>query len=133
MKFTVVLLLLVALIAQLSAALPMTNDAELVALDSNEEKSEKSDARASAGQRQEAAHMVIAPRKLDEEPVEPRSAMFDTIVEELHAAGVQTADKRQLETLSYKDLTRLLALWHLTQRRTYYEADENRAPPTTSD
>ncbi|XP_060664633.1 uncharacterized protein LOC132797128 [Drosophila nasuta] len=131
MKFTVVLLLLVALIAQLSAALPMTNDAELVALDSNEEKS--SDARASAGQRQETAHMVIAPRKLEEEPVEPRSAMFDTIVEELHAAGVQTADKRQLETLSYKDLTRLLALWHLTQRRTYYEADENRAPPTTSD
>lgn len=112
----VFLVLLLAVVA-LATPLPMTNDAEFVSIDSSEKAPH------------ELPHMVIAPRKLEDELVEQRPGLFDTIVEQLHAAGVQTADKRQLQTLSYKELTRLLALWHLTQRRNYYEANENRAPP----
>ncbi|XP_034489939.1 uncharacterized protein LOC117793666 isoform X1 [Drosophila innubila] len=105
----------------LATPLPMTNDADLVSLSSTNKESH------------ELPHMVIAPRKLEEEQVEERPGLFDTIVEQLHAAGVQTADKRQLQTLSYKELTRLLALWHLTQRSTYYDASESRAPSAFDD
>lgn len=118
MKYAIGFLpVLLLVVVPLSSPLPMTNDADLVSLSSASEESH------------ELPHMVIAPRKLEQEMVEERPGLFDTIVEQLHAAGVQTADKRQLQTLSYKELTRLLALWHLTQRSHYYEAYENRAPP----
>ncbi|KAL7742487.1 hypothetical protein ACLKA6_010182 [Drosophila palustris] len=116
MKHSVCFLLVLLAVVALVTPLPMTNDAELVPLGSASAEKES----------HELPHMVIAPRKLEEETVEQRPGLFDTIVEQLHAAGVQTADKRQLQTLSYKELTRLLALWHLSARSNYYEASENR-------
>ncbi|XP_017002290.2 uncharacterized protein [Drosophila takahashii] len=51
-------------------------------------------------------------------------ALFD-IVElrnDLEAAGVVSGDKRELHQLTYTELVRLLALWHLSQTRNVYEA-----------
>lgn len=109
------------LLLAVTQAIPMTNDDEpLVSLDSVEEQPPA----------RELPHMVIAAKKpIEVEPTEERPGLFDTIVQELRAAGVQTSEKRELQTLSYRELTRLLALWHLASGRNFYEANENRAPP----
>lgn len=119
MKFC--LYMLSMLLFAVAQALPMTNDDEpLVSLDSVEELPPA----------RELPHMVIAAKKPSEEKsTEERPGLFDTIIQELREAGVQTSEKRELQTLSYRELTRLLALWHLASGRNFYEANENRAPP----
>lgn len=122
MKFC--LYMLSMLLLAVAYALPMTNDDEpLVSLDSVEELPPA----------RELPHMVIPVKKpIEEESTEERPGLFNTIVQELRAAGVQTSEKRELQTLSYRELTRLLALWHLASGRNFYEANENRASPPSA-
>ncbi|XP_017045763.1 uncharacterized protein LOC108091193 [Drosophila ficusphila] len=59
----------------------------------------------------------------DEHSVEEDPEFAVHLVEQLEAAGVESADRRALSTLSYKELVRLLALWHINQERNVYEAN----------
>lgn len=61
----------------------------------------------------------IAPRD-EQNPEDEYDAV--TLVEELEAAGVKLADRRDLRKLTYTELARLLALWHLSQNRNVYNA-----------
>eukprot|EP00099_Drosophila_melanogaster_P016826 NP_572654.1 uncharacterized protein Dmel_CG15209 [Drosophila melanogaster] len=61
----------------------------------------------------------IAPRN-EQNPEDEYDAV--TLVEELEAAGVKLADRRDLRKLTYTELARLLALWHLSQNRNVYNA-----------
>ncbi|XP_017029012.1 uncharacterized protein [Drosophila kikkawai] len=108
---SILLLILGICMAQ---ALPMTNDdQELTALESVEES-------LPLNRRSESEFVSrIAPRH-QENPEEEQQ--FDTLVRELQAAGVHTADRRALRTLTYKELVRLLALYQLAQGRNYYDA-----------
>ncbi|XP_016978668.2 uncharacterized protein LOC108044245 [Drosophila rhopaloa] len=44
-------------------------------------------------------------------------------LEQLNSAGVKASDNRDSKSLSYRELVRLLALWHLSQERHIYEAN----------
>lgn len=61
----------------------------------------------------------IAPRN-EQNPEDEYDAV--TLVEELEAAGVKLADRRDLRKLTYTELARLLAIWHLSQNRNVYNA-----------
>lgn len=120
------LLILGACLAQ-TRALPMTNDdQELTSLDSVEHVEEPAKAHARAQESQFVGR--IAPRNLAGSEERPEE-QFDTFVTELQAAGVRTADRRDLHTLSYKELAQLLALYQLSQGRNYYEAEGHKEPP----
>ncbi|XP_017109110.2 uncharacterized protein [Drosophila bipectinata] len=114
----VLLLVMLAILCATTGchSLPMTNeDLDLVALGSVEEEPKEQ-----TGPVESQFVGRIAPRK--EIGGEEQPEQFETFVRELEAAGVRTAERRDLRTLSYKELTRLLALWHLSQGRNYYEA-----------
>ncbi|XP_001355398.2 uncharacterized protein [Drosophila pseudoobscura] len=101
------------LAAGTSNALPMTNDLELVAA---------LDAMEPAAAAAQPSHISRIAARGEATAHEDRPELFNTIVQELKAAGVYTAERQDLHTLSYKELTRLLALWHLSSGRNYYEA-----------
>uniref|UniRef100_A0A6P4EUB6 Uncharacterized protein LOC108044245 n=1 Tax=Drosophila rhopaloa TaxID=1041015 RepID=A0A6P4EUB6_DRORH len=63
----------------------------------------------------------IAPK--GEHSAEEDKEYVITLVEQLNSAGVKASDNRDLKTLSYEELVRLLALWHLSQERHIYEAN----------
>ncbi|TDG39552.1 hypothetical protein AWZ03_014028 [Drosophila navojoa] len=119
---------LALLAATCCTALPMANEEELVSLDSMEQ------GQPGQARPQELPHILkIAPKQQTNEEPEPiKSNVYDTIVEQLRAAGVHTSEQKPLNTLSYKELTRLLALWHMAQGRNYYEAGNNRAQRETA-
>lgn len=103
-------------------SLPMTNeDLDLVALASVEELGHQPRKEQTTPPESQFVER-IAPKKESDGEVQPDQ--FETFVKELEAAGVKTAERRDLRTLTYKELTRLLALWHLSQGRNYYEAAE---------
>ncbi|XP_044572830.1 uncharacterized protein LOC123257511 [Drosophila ananassae] len=119
---------LLALLAILCAtsgchSLPMTNeDLDLVALASVEELGHHPRKEQTPSPPESQFVGRIPPKKETDGEVQPDQ--FETFVKELEAAGVKTAERRDLRTLTYKELTRLLALWHLSQGRNYYEAAE---------
>lgn len=118
MQFSGCLAMVLLATIALSTPMPMANEDELVALDSVEQVEQPQDMR----------HILkIAPKQADTELVEDRTGVYDTIVEQLRAAGVQTSEQKPLQTLSYKELSRLLALWHMSQGRNYYEAEGKHA------
>ncbi|XP_030378950.1 uncharacterized protein LOC115627420 [Scaptodrosophila lebanonensis] len=111
-------------LALLHTTLAMTND-QLLSLESVDQSP--------AGSEQlpfESPHIAkIAPKTAAEEEEAgggegERVVDIQTFVQELRSAGVQTAERRDLETLGYRELTRLLGLLHLTQERSYYTAGE---------
>ncbi|BFF99924.1 uncharacterized protein DMAD_00047 [Drosophila madeirensis] len=109
-------------------ALPMTNDLELVAaFDAMEPVPE---AAAAAAAQPSHISRIAARGEVVATAQEDRPELFNTIVQELQSAGVYTAERRDLNTLSYKELTRLLGLWHLSSGRNYYEASA--APAVTA-
>ncbi|XP_064537169.1 uncharacterized protein LOC135427560 [Drosophila montana] len=121
MQFSGCLAIVLLASIALTTSLPMANEDELVALDSVEQVEQPQDMR----------HILkIAPKQADTELAEERTGVYDTIVEELRAAGIQTSEQKPLPTLSYKELTRLLALWHMTQGRNFYEAEGQHAHGT---
>ncbi|SPP89294.1 uncharacterized protein LOC117590813 [Drosophila guanche] len=109
-------------------ALPMTNDLELVAAFDGIEPVQESAAAAAA----QPSHIsrIAARGEVVATAQEDRPELFNTIVQELYSAGVYTAERRDLNTLSYKELIRLLGLWHLSSGRNYYEASA--APAVTA-
>ncbi|XP_023175927.1 uncharacterized protein LOC111602847 [Drosophila hydei] len=130
MKYSVCLAIgLLAMLAAHCTALPMANEEELVSLDSMEQAQGQGQA-----QTQELPHILkIAPKQQTNSELElSNSNVYDTIVEQLRAAGVHTSEQQALNTLSYKELTRLLALWHMAQGRNYYEASDNRVQPAAA-
>ncbi|XP_020805504.1 uncharacterized protein LOC110181912 [Drosophila serrata] len=119
-----ILLLLLILGICMARAMPMTNDdQELTALDSVEQSLPL----LPTGHRRPESEFVgrIAP-KVQEASEERPEEQFDTLVQELQAAGVHTADRRALHTLTYKELVRLLALYQLAQGRNYYDAGDQK-------
>ncbi|XP_034671125.1 uncharacterized protein LOC117903301 [Drosophila subobscura] len=110
-------------------ALPMTNDLELVAAFDAMEPVPEAAAAAAAAQPSHISR-IAARGKVVATAQEDRPELFNTIVQELQSAGVYTAERRDLNTLSYKELTRLLGLWHLSSGRNYYEASA--APAVTA-
>ncbi|XP_017852054.1 uncharacterized protein LOC108606453 [Drosophila busckii] len=117
MKFALCLCLGMLMLMSVAHARPMTNDAEqLVELESVEQLPTKP--------REQQAHILQIAAKPQQETAEQQKTrlnIFDTIVEQLREAGVQTSEKQPLQTLTYKELTHLLALWHMTQSRNFYE------------
>ncbi|KAI8035117.1 uncharacterized protein LOC128260973 [Drosophila gunungcola] len=63
----------------------------------------------------------IAPNGEHSVEEDPEHAI--ALLEELEEAGVKSTDDRPLHILSYNELLRLLALWHLNQNRNVYEAN----------
>ncbi|XP_017085604.1 uncharacterized protein LOC108117599 [Drosophila eugracilis] len=112
-----VLFLVLILGVCLASALPMTAEQEQKGLQSVGSKSNrmvKSEA--------ESEFIGRIPPNGDDSSEEPAQYDIVTLVEELEAAGVQSADRRDLHTLTYKELVRLLALWHLAQTRNVYDS-----------
>ncbi|XP_043661330.1 uncharacterized protein LOC122625310 [Drosophila teissieri] len=125
-SITVMFLVILGLVSlvSLASSLPMTPEQEL--------KDEQEPLGQQQQQQQQHHRMVkseaesefvgrIAPRN-EHNPEEEQEYNTVTLVEQLEAAGVQLGDRRDLRKLTYTELARVLALWHLSQNRNIYNA-----------
>ncbi|XP_068139832.1 uncharacterized protein [Drosophila tropicalis] len=117
------LFVMMMVMATLALPLPMTNDQELVAADSIEQDQQQ---QGSELETESTYISRIGGRNNNNNDDHPKE--FDTFVEELQTAGVQMANRQDLRTLSYKELARLLALWHLSHERNFYESKSSPPP-----
>ncbi|EDW45753.1 uncharacterized protein LOC6617592 [Drosophila sechellia] len=113
-------------LASLASSLPMTPEQELKDVDEplgqqRQHKQQQVHQRMVKSEAVPESEFVgrIAPRD-EQNPEDEYDAV--TLVEELEAVGVKLADRRDLRKLTFTELARLLALWHLSQNRNVYNA-----------
>ncbi|EDV46129.1 uncharacterized protein LOC6551416 [Drosophila erecta] len=122
-----VILGLVSLVS-LASSLPMTPEQELKDVDEplrqqpqqQVQRMVKSEAVPDSDSESEFVGRIAPHNEQNPEDVQEYDAV--TLVEELEAAGVQLAGRQDLRKLTYTELVRLLALWHLSQNRNVYNA-----------
>ncbi|EDX02975.1 uncharacterized protein LOC6526050 [Drosophila yakuba] len=117
-----VILGLVSLVS-LASSLPMTPEQELKDVQEplGQQQQQQQQQRMVKSEAESEFVGRIAPRN-EHNPEEEQEYDAVTLVEELEAAGVKLADRRDLRKLTYTELARLLALWHLSQNRNVYNA-----------
>ncbi|EDW78475.2 uncharacterized protein Dwil_GK16452 [Drosophila willistoni] len=118
------MMMMMMVMATVALPLPMTNDQELVAVDSIEQDQQQQ----GSDLETESTNIARIAGRNSNNNNNDHPKEFDTFVEELQTAGVQMANRQNIQTLSYKELTRLLALWHLSHERNFYESKSSPPP-----